>query len=510
MSAELLLFKTNFIESAKFILNNYLTLPAKLKIHINFGQADVVIEQTLNQNSPMKIKNSPKLLIIDDDPDLLDLLGSYLSQRGFQVTCFKSAEEALVQIDHGKVLVDLILCDLKLPNMNGLELIIKLKRDPKSPPIILMTGEGDLETSIEALSLGAVDFVLKPLHFPQLLITIQRSILRNDLSKATNESLSPDLGRASGVIGKSKGFTEALEMARRVSNSQANVLIRGESGSGKEIVARAVHEFGDKKTGPFIPINCTAIPEQLLESELFGHAKGAFTGAFDKKAGLFEEANKGTLFLDEIGDLSLPLQAKLLRVLQERKIKRIGENQYREITARIICATHKDLKKEVREGRFREDLYFRLNVIPISMPPLRHRQEDIIPLAEYFLTKYAQINQSKVRFFDLEAMKKLEAHYWPGNVRELENTIERAVVLTHGETIFATDLYIEDDQSNKGLIDYGPVESMSLEEISKRHIRLIFEKNQGAKEQTARELGIDRKTLYRKLKEMNLESGPVS
>ncbi len=508
--AELLLFKTNFIESAKFILNYYLTLLAKLKIHINLGQTDVVTEQTLNQNSRMKIKNYPKLIIIDDDPDLVDLLGSYLSQRGFQVTCFKSAEEALVQIDHGKALVDLILCDLRLPTMDGLEFVMKLKRDLKSPPVILMTGEGDLETSIKALNLGAIDFVLKPLHFPQLLITIQRTILKNELSKSSNENFSLESNSATGVIGRSKGFTEALDMAKRVSNSQANVLIRGESGSGKEIVARAVHEFGDKKSGPFIPINCTAIPEQLLESELFGHAKGAFTGAFDKKSGLFEEANKGTLFLDEIGDLSLPLQAKLLRVLQERKIKRIGENQYREITARIICATHKDLKKEVREGRFREDLYFRLNVIPIFMPPLRKRQEDILPLAEYFLSKYSHINHSKVRTFDSEAIKKLETHHWPGNVRELENTIERAVVLTQGETITVTDLSIEDYQNVNNEIELTPSESISLEEVSRRHIRLIFEKNQRAKEQTARELGIDRKTLYRKLKEMNLESGSVS
>ncbi|MBA2403865.1 MAG: sigma-54-dependent Fis family transcriptional regulator [Bdellovibrionales bacterium] len=318
-----------------------------------------------------------------------------------------------------------------------------------------------------------------------------------------------------GVIGKSQGFKKAMELAKRVSSSQANILISGESGSGKEVIAKAVHELGDKKDGPFIAINCSAIPENLLESELFGHAKGAFTGANDKKIGLFEEANKGTLFLDEIGDLTLSLQAKLLRVLQERKVKRIGENQYRDISARIICATHKDLRKEVAEGRFREDLYFRLNVIPIYMPPLRERKDDILPLSEYFLKKFSLMNNVQVKGFSKEAIQKLENHEWKGNVRELENAIERAVVLSTSEILQVDDLPTEDVFRNEGPsgssgeapkkgLSFEDDKPITLDELSKKYIQHIFEKNGGAKEQTAKDLGIDRKTLYRKLKEMNL------
>ena len=300
-----------------------------------------------------------------------------------------------------------------------------------------------------------------------------------------------------------------MELARRVSSSQANIIIFGESGSGKEVVAKAVHELGDRKAGPFVAINCSAIPENLLESELFGYAKGAFTGAVGSKIGLFEEANKGTLFLDEIGDLALPLQAKLLRVLQERKIKRIGENQTRDISARVICATHKDLKKEVEKGSFREDLYFRLNVIPIHMPPLRERKEDIIPLSEYFLKKFSLINNTNIKGFTKQAIKLLETLAWKGNVRELENAIERAVVLSNSEYVDLDDLPMADhsveewtDSVNENSAIFTINTIMTLEEVGKKYIEFIFKKNGFAKEQTAKELGIDRKTLYRKLKEL--------
>ena len=344
---------------------------------------------------------------------------------------------------------------------------------------------------------------------------MQRALFLNEVQTENNNLKSlfqEDITGLKGVIGKSQGFKKALELAKRVSSSQANVLITGESGSGKEVIAKAVHELGDKKDGPFIAINCSAIPENLLESELFGHAKGAFTGAHDKKIGLFEEANKGTLFLDEIGDLSLPLQAKLLRVLQERKVKRIGENSYRDITARIICATHKDLRKEVAEGRFREDLYFRLNVIPIYMPPLRERKDDILPLSEYFLKKFALMNNAPVKGFSKEAIQKLEGYEWKGNVRELENAIERAVVLTTSEYIQPEDLPTEEnyplavsetETPSRGIV-FEEERPVTLDELCKKYIQFIFDKNEGAKEQTAKDLGIDRKTLYRKLKEMNL------
>lgn len=466
----------------------------------------------------MKTKNTSTIALIDDDLDLLDLMASFFKQRGYKVLSFSNAEEALIEIENKRTEADVVISDLKLPAMSGMEFIKRLKRTNPSLPIILMTAEGSLETAVEAIESGAYDFVLKPLHFQQLLISVQRALHLNEVQTENTNLKSivhgQDFMGLKGVIGKSQGFKKAMELAKRVSSSQANILITGESGSGKEVIARAVHELGDKKDGPFIAINCSAIPENLLESELFGHAKGAFTGANDKKIGLFEEANKGTLFLDEIGDLSLPLQAKLLRVLQERKVKRIGENQYRDISARIICATHKDLRKEVADGKFREDLYFRLNVIPIYMPPLRERRDDILPLSEYFLKKFATLNNVTVRGFTKEAIQKLENNDWKGNVRELENAIERAVVLAGSEIIHVSDLpseemfqksnsMISEDHPNRGLNieDDRPI---TLDELSKRYIQHIFDKNGGAKEQTAKDLGIDRKTLYRKLKEMNL------
>jgi two-component system response regulator HydG len=463
----------------------------------------------------MKVKNSSTITIIDDDLDLLDLLSSFFKQRGYRVHSYTNAEEALVDIENKRVTSDVIISDLKLPAMSGMEFIKRIQKGNTSLPIILMTSEGSVETAVEAIDAGAYDFVLKPLHIPQLLISIQRALFLNEIRSENNtlknifqdNSIAPQ-----GVIGRSPGFRRALELARRVSNSQANILITGESGSGKEVIARAVHELGDKKEGPFVAINCSAIPENLLESELFGHAKGSFTGALDKKIGLFEEANGGTLFLDEIGDLSLPLQAKLLRVLQERKVKRIGENQYRDISARIICATHKDLKKEVSDKKFREDLYFRLNVIPIFIPPLRERREDILPLSEFFLKKFSLMNHSLAKGFTKEAIQRLEHSAWQGNVRELENAIERAVVLSTGEWITPEDLpldsfsspTLETDNEHPPLPGLGMGHTVTLEELSKKYIQFVFQRNDGAKEQTARDLGIDRKTLYRKLKEMNL------
>jgi len=461
----------------------------------------------------MKPKKLSTLMIIDDDPDLLDLLCSFFKQRGYNVITYSDAREALDEIENSKVAPDVVLSDFKLPVMSGVDFIKRIRKINLVLPIILMTAEGSLEVSLEAIEAGAYDFVLKPLHFPQLLISVQRALFLNQVQteNTTLKSLftEQDFLGLKGVIGRSPGFKAAMELAKRVSSSQANIIISGESGSGKEVVARAVHELGERKNQPFIAINCSAIPENLLESELFGYAKGAFTGAMGSKVGLFEEANNGTLFLDEIGDLALPLQAKLLRVLQERKIKRIGENSSRDITARIICATHKNLKKEVEAGKFREDLYFRLNVIPIYMPPLRDRKEDILPLSEYFLKKFSIMNNVTLKGFTKDAIKKLESHLWQGNVRELENAIERAVVLATSEYIEADDLPSQEHSGGDSKSEAGTSNAlfainslMTLEDVCKKYIEFIFKRNNFAKEQTAKELDIDRKTLYRKLKEI--------
>lgn len=319
----------------------------------------------------------------------------------------------------------------------------------------------------------------------------------------------------SSIIGRSPGFLAALEMARRVARSAATILITGESGTGKEVFAKFIHGQSQHKDGPFVAINCSAIPETLLESELFGHAKGAFTGAQDRRVGLFEDAENGTLFLDEIGDLSQALQAKLLRVLQERTIRRVGENQDRRINCRVVSASHKDLAIEVEEGRFREDLYFRLNVIPISIPPLRERKEDLMPLALAFLKKYALENSTSVHSFTPDAMRFLTENSWRGNVRELENTIERAVVLCSGTEITLADflptaagLSTVDSEvpfagSHAFSIRYGE-RLPTVDEVTRRYIVYAVEKKGGARDVTAREIGIDRKTLYKRLKSASL------
>ena len=473
-----------------------------------------------SKDQEMKNKDQPALLLIDDDIDLLDLLGPYFRQRGYVVITYTDARTALADIESNNVEVDVVISDLKLPMFSGLDFIKKIRTFNASLPIILMTGEGTLELAMEAISAGAYDFVLKPLHVPQLLLSVQRAVNLSTIQKE-NYNLRTSFGSSDfygmkGVVGKSAGFKRALDLAKRVSSSPSNIIIFGESGTGKEVIARAVHELGDRKDGPFVAINCSAIPENLLESELFGFSKGAFTGAVSARVGLFEEANKGTIFLDEIGDLALPLQAKLLRVLQERKIKRIGENQTRDITCRVICATHKDLKKEVEKGNFREDLYFRLNVIPIVMPPLRERVEDILPLSEYFLKKFSLLSNTKIKGFTKEAMIKLENLPWKGNVRELENAIERAVVLSDGEYVDVSDLPNGEIEKNPILIKeeivntnqfFGVDELVSIDELNRKYIEYVYRKNGQAKEQTARELGIDRKTLYRKLKEIGTDVG---
>lgn len=318
----------------------------------------------------------------------------------------------------------------------------------------------------------------------------------------TNEFLfSPTLN--DDIVGTSLKFREILRLAKRIASSPASVLITGESGTGKEVIARAIHNWSDRRNKIFLAINCAAIPETLLESELFGFAKGSFTGAINKKAGLFEEAEGGTLFLDEIGDMSFPLQAKLLRVLQDKMIKRVGENRYRSVNIRIIAATHKNLKQEVIENRFREDLYFRLNVIPLYIPPLREHKEDIVLLAQHFLKKFSAPNYTKQKQFAQETINHFMTYPWPGNIRELENTIERAIVLTQGDEIKVSDLLIDETFTNQNASDTANNNTvdLSLDEIVKNHIMKVLNFNKGARDKTAQMLGIDRKTLYRKLNE---------
>ncbi|MGE4132008.1 MAG: sigma-54-dependent transcriptional regulator [Bdellovibrionales bacterium] len=466
-------------------------------------------------------ETKPRLAVIDDDPDTQDLVVGFFRPKGFEVVLFDDAESAISSILEKSVNFDVILSDLRLPKKSGVDLTTELIEAGLKTPIIIMTAMRGVEVALRAIGAGAYDFVVKPLHFPQLQVSVERALHFSRI-QAENQALRSVVSNSDqggGIIGKSVKFTRALDLAKRVANSAAHVLIMGESGSGKEVIARAVHSFGSRRKGQFVAINCSAIPETLLEAELFGYAKGSFTGAIEKRIGLFEEASGGTLFLDEIGDLSLPLQAKLLRVLQERKIKRIGENHVRTVDVRVISATHKNLRVEVKEGRFREDLFFRLNVIPIVLPPLRERQEDILPLSEYFLKKHAALNSIDVKGFSKEAIEFLLKNPWRGNVRELENVIERAVVLCRGSNIGLSDLKFEEDASaglgvaheeidisTDGRFVLPDSKIVPLNDVVNRYIEFALRLNNGAKDRTAKDLGVDRKTLYRRVKDMHDEA----
>jgi two-component system response regulator HydG len=461
------------------------------------------------------MKPNRRLLVIEDDLEIQELMKAFFMPRGFEILVYDDAETALADLKNNKVKPNVIVTDLMLPRLSGIDFTRQAHSLDLDVPIILVTSNKKLEVAVEAIHAGAYDFVLKPIQFPQLLISIERALHLSQI-KFENTTLKSvvNMHESSsgfdGVIGKSPGFKQALDLAARVAKSKANVMITGESGTGKEVIARAIHRLGARSKAPFIAINCSAIPENLLESELFGHAKGSFTGASDRRTGLFEESDGGTLLLDEIGDLSMVLQAKILRVLQERKIKRIGENNSRSVDVRIISATHKDLRKEIAEKNFREDLFFRLNVIPIRIPPLRDRKEDIIPLAEFFLKKFAALSAKPPMRISKEAMSSLLSNPWRGNVRELENTIERAVVLCNSDTIQLEDITsldavceVSSDEGQDYIFRGKNMSSiMTIDQLTKNYIQHVLIANNGVKEKTASDLGIDRKTLYRKLNEI--------
>lgn len=453
-----------------------------------------------------------QIVVVDDDLDIQDLVTAYFKTKSFQVICFSDAESAVKEAAKTGMNWDVLLTDLHLPGMSGLEITLKLKQMLPNLPIILITTSKSAESAVEAINKGAYDFIVKPIHFSQLQISVERALHLNSLKGDLNEMreiVKAATNKNPTIIGRSPNFIAALDIASRVATSRANILISGESGTGKEVFAKFIHHASKSKGGKLVAINCSAIPENLLESELFGHAKGAFTGANEKRIGLFEEAENGTLFLDEIGDLSLPMQAKILRVLQEKKIKRVGENQDREINCRIISATHKDLSVEVNDKRFREDLFFRLNVIPIHIPALRDRPEDLLPLAETFLKKFVLEGGSPPKTLSKEAVRFILENEWRGNVRELENSLERAVALSPGPSIL-----LEHFMPLSGLKSKAPAQTSTenifclpfvadlplLEDVIQKYIEFAINKNLGARDKTAKDIGIDRKTLYKRIK----------
>lgn len=442
----------------------------------------------------------PQVLIVDDDEALLELLSEFYKSKGFITHQALHAEAALDLAFEQSRKFDLVVSDLVLPERDGLDLLLELQTFSPSTPVILITANQSVETAVLALKQGAFDYITKPLNFQELEIISRRALqyasLEKDLAQL-KEIVKPQDGI---LLGSSPKMRELKKLIEQVAPSSASILIQGESGSGKEVVAKELHFKSPRNTKPFVPVNCAAIPSALLEAELFGHRKGAFTGATENRLGLFEEAQGGTLFLDEIGDMPLSLQTKILRALQEKSVKRVGENQYHSIDVRIIAATNKDLKMAVRMGSFREDLYYRLNVIPLHVPPLRARREDIPLLAHFFLKKFNLLNGKNIQGFEKEALVKLKRLRWSGNVRELENTVERSVILTSSSLIRDTDISIEGNlelsESVGGLFSSLP----SIKELEDQYISYVLEKTQGRKDDAAQILGINRKTLYRKEK----------
>lgn len=446
------------------------------------------------------------VVVIDDDPEMRSMVVDQLELEGFTVMSFGDGLQALTFLNGNKLeasQVELVISDLRMPEVDGLSLLHNFK--PKHPdvPVILMTAYASVESAVEGLRKGAFDYLTKPFKLSEMTHAVERAVMFGRLQRE-NRSLSKEVKKTwsrNDIVGKSAPITEIFELIERLGDSTASVLITGESGTGKEVVAKAIHQAGVRKSKPFVAVNCTAIPESLLESELFGHSKGAFTGANADKRGLFEEAEGGTIFLDEIGDMDIALQAKILRVLQERTIRPVGSTQGKPIDVRVIAATHKDLKKAIAEGNFREDLYYRLAVIPVVMPALRHRTEDIPLLAHHFLNKYSLANGGRVHGFAPEALQKLIALPWPGNVRELENLVERLVVLSKNPTIQASDIPAGEEGNFESFLGQNASHLPTLEELEKRYIGMVLERTGSRKEKAAQILGINRRTLYRKERE---------
>ena len=451
------------------------------------------------------------IAVIDDSEATLFLIEEILEDLGNGVSTFSSASAFLSLWDKSpEADFDLVICDMRMPNLGGLDFLRSMQKNAPHIPVVLMTAHPQLDDAIQAIKEGACDYIAKPSGDTQNFNLAIKKALRFRRLKEENILLKKEIHGSwniQNIIGKSPAMQTIFDLISRIANSPAGVLITGESGTGKELVARAIHNSSDRKNKPFIAINCSAIPDTLLESELFGHVKGSFTGAIKDKKGLFEEANGGTLFLDEIGDMEILLQAKLLRVLQEQQIRAVGGNITKNINVRIIAASNKDLLSESENGRFREDLYYRLAVIPIQMPPLRARREDIPLLASHFIQKYSSLYKSKVKSCSPEAMEKLYRATWRGNIRELENTIERAIVLSRGDRIESEDIptittvTTEQIPAQGSFIQTVETEYSSLptlKEVENRYVEWVLSRTAHDITEAARTLGVSIRTLYRR------------
>lgn len=443
-----------------------------------------------------------RLLIVEDEETLSESLQRVLSKDGYEVDAVNSAEAALKNLEEAAY--DLIITDITLPGIDGIELLRRIREKFSDQIVIIMTAYASIETAVGALRGGAYDYVIKPIIHEEIK-RIVRNALRERSLIAENVILRKQIEERydfEKMVGESNEITSVIAEVKKIANSKSNVLLLGETGTGKELVARAIHFNSARQDKPFVPINCSAIPENLLESELFGYVKGAFTGAVGSKRGLFEEANGGTVFLDEIGDLSQQLQAKLLRVMDDHEIRPLGGVQSRKVDIRFIAATNIDIVKAVREGLFREDLYYRINVVSITLPPLRERKEDIVILAKHFLEKYSQEIGKQVKFIDDQALRLLMNYSWPGNVRELQNIIERAVLITESNTLFPEHLP-EGMKAPDTFVSQAFENTLSIEEYTKQFILKYQARH--TEQKLAEMLGITRKALWEKRKRWSLK-----
>jgi DNA-binding NtrC family response regulator len=443
-------------------------------------------------------------LIIDDEETIVDSCRLVLEKEGYSV---KGAGDGASGLEiFGREFFHCVFLDLKMPGMNGIDVLTKIKEESPLCPVIIITGFASIESAVEAMKRGAFDYVAKPFSPNELRVMAKKALERRKIG-LENLYLRRELeakGEMSMIVGQSKIMEKVMDIARKVSPTESTVLITGESGTGKEILAREIHKYSMRNEGPFVVVDCGALVETLFESELFGHVKGSFTGAHETKHGRFEVADRGTVFLDEISNISLNIQAKLLRVIQEREVTRIGSTRPIKVDVRIIAATNEDLAKSVKEKNFREDLFYRLSVVPIELPPLRDRKEDILCLAEHFLRKYNRLAKKEITTISPEIKKALLEYDWPGNIRELENTIERAVVLSRGNSIDADSLMYHGISTGTSFDSLSGGTSRALDEVEKEYIKAVLQSQNGNRSKASAILKIDRKTLLAKIKKYGL------
>jgi two-component system, NtrC family, nitrogen regulation response regulator NtrX len=454
----------------------------------------------------MKNLRKAKILVVDDEENIRKSLKMILEYEGYQFLEAGDGEEALSRIEE-TIDLDLVLLDIKLPGRDGLDILAEIKKRPYAPEVIMISGQGTIQTAVEATKLGAFEFLEKPLHRERVLLSIRNALNQNTLRRECLD-LRKKAEKRYEIVGNHPVMRQLWKDILKTAPTNATVLIHGESGTGKELIARAIHSHSLRVKEPFIQVNCAAIPEELIESELFGHEKGAFTGATERKAGKFEQADGGTIFLDEIADMSLKTQSKVLRVLEEGEIQRVGSSKVSKVDVRVIAATNKDLKKEIGEGKFRDDLFFRLNVVPVYSPALREKREDIPLLIDYFGRNFAEENNFKPKKFSSEAVAVMMKYPWRGNVRELRNVVERLLIMTEAEVIDKKNLSEQvGGVAKTQLPDAGEAKTLKdyRELAEKDFILAKLEKNKWNISQTAREIDTPRSNLYKKLAQYGIK-----